>query len=279
MASLKRFFIALSGLLLMLVVSACGSSTTTATTTVAQSTPAPTISSTSSTIRTAPATVDSKPITILTDAKGYTLYYFTPDAPTKLACIAACAKAWPPLVVTGSNMPTSATTLPGTLSVLAGANGNQVEYSGYLLYTFVKDKAPGQITGQGVGGKWFVATPDLASYVIRTETGTIGGNKEAILTDTKGFTLYYFTPDTATKLACAGGCAKAWPPLLSTTSGTPLSEATISGTLSVLNDANGNQVEYNGHLLYTYIKDKEAGQITGQGVGGKWFVATPKLAA
>ena len=91
--------------------------------------------------------------------------------------------------------------------------------------------------------------------------------------------LYYFTPDTAAKAACTGGCAKVWPPLLFTGSGTPLGDASLSGPLSVLNGANGNQVQYNGHLLYTYSGDTAAGQTTGEGLFGKWFVCTPSLAA
>ena len=40
-------------------------------------------------------------------------------------------------------------------------------------------------------------------------------------------------------------------------------------------DIHGNQVAYNGHLLYTFADD-QAGQVTGQGVQG-FFVATPGL--
>jgi hypothetical protein len=45
-----------------------------------------------------------------------------------------------------------------------------------------------------------------------------------------------------------------------------------------MNDANGKQVAYNGHPLYTYSKDSDSGDAYGQGIGGKWFVATPDLA-
>ncbi len=280
--SLKRTFLAAIGFVLMIIVSACGgASSTTASTPAPTTAPAqstPTAASTS-TLQTAQATVNGKAETILTDAHGMTLYYFTPDSPTKLACTAACAQAWPPLLSTGSDLPTSTTSLPGTLSVLKGANGSQVEYSGYLLYTYIKDSAPGDVTGQGVGGKWYVATPDLASYVIRTANATVNGKAETILTDPQGLTLYYFTPDSPTKLACSAACAQAWPPLLSKDSGTPLADAPLTGKLTTFNNANGNQVEYNGHLLYVYVKDAAPGAVTGQGVGGKWYVATPGLSA
>src|SRR6516162_6751334 len=47
------------------------------------------------------------------------------------------------------------------------------------------------------------------------------------------------------------------------------------GKLTVVNDAHGHQVAYNGHLLYTFVSD-HAGQVTGQGVQN-FFVATPGL--
>ena len=276
----KRTFLAAIGLVLVMVVSACGSTTSTGSTASTPTAAAtPTTTASTSAIQTAQATVKGKATTILTDAQGKTLYYFTPDAPAKLACTGGCAKVWPPLLFTGSGTPTGSTSLPGKLSVLNGANGAQVEYSGYLLYTYSGDTAPGQTNGEGLFGKWYVATPDLAVYVVRIATAAVKGKAETTLATPQGLTLYYFTPDTATKVACMGGCAKVWPPLLFTGSGTPLGDASLSGTLSVLSGANGTQVEYNGHLLYTYSGDTTPGQTTGAGLFGKWFVCTPGLAA
>ncbi len=123
------------------------------------------------------------------------------------------------------------------------------------------------------------ATTAPASAVIMTATATVGGKSETILTDAQGRTLYYFTPDSSTKAVCSTGCVSAWPPLLFTGSGAPTASSTLPGTLSAVSDGNGNQVEYNGHPLYTYSGDSAAGQTNGEGVLGKWFVATPALAA
>ena len=49
----------------------------------------------------------------------------------------------------------------------------------------------------------------------------------------------------------------------------------LTGTLTAVMDIHGNQVAYNGHLLYTFADD-QAGQVSGQGVQG-FFVATPGL--
>lgn len=279
----KRACFAVIGLVLALAMSACGGTGTGGAT---QSTPAvpstsaatPTTASTAA-VQTAQVTMNGKATTILTNAQGLTLYYFTPDSPTKLACTGGCAKAWPPLVFNGTGTPGSATALPGTLSVLNGENGNQVEYSGYLLYTYSGDTAPGQIKGQGLFGKWFVATPEMASFAVRIATATVQGKAETILATPQGLTLYYFTPDSASKTACTGGCAKAWPPLATTSSPSALGDASLPGTLHVLTDENGDQVQYNGHLLYTYSGDTAPRQTTGEGLGGKWFVCTPALTA
>ena len=169
------------------------------------------------------------------------------------------------------------------------ANGNQVEYNGHLLYTFAGDSGPGLTKGEGLFGKWFVATPDLASgnnstgsgsnsnAIIKTATAMVSGKSETVLTNAQGKTLYYFTPDTTTTSACTGSCAQNWPPLLSTGSSTPTSATTLPGKLSAQTTANGNQVEYNGHLLYTFAGDSGPGQTNGQGLLGKWFVATSNL--
>ena len=50
--------------------------------------------------------------------------------------------------------------VPGTLSTFARPDGSmQVAYNGIPLYYFAKDTKAGDVTGQGVGGKWFVASP------------------------------------------------------------------------------------------------------------------------
>lgn len=292
MIYLKRFLPTAIILLLTLALAACGNTTTTGNTGSGGSTPAASTASTSTAlIKTTTATVNGKSETILTDAQGKALYYFTPDTTTTSACTGGCASNWPPLLASGSSAPTSAASLPGTLTAVTTANGSQIEYNGHLLYTYAADAAPGQVTGQGKGGKWFVATPDLttgsttsgsgsgsgSTALIKTASATVGGKSETILTDAKGMTLYYFTPDTATTTACTGGCATNWPPLLSTGSSTPTSATTLSGKLTVVSTANGNQVQYNGHFLYTFAGDSAAGQTKGQGLGGKWFVATPDL--
>jgi predicted lipoprotein with Yx(FWY)xxD motif len=113
---------------------------------------------------------------------------------------------------------------------------------------------------------------------VSTASITVKGQKMTVLTDASGKTLYYFKKDTATKAACTGNCTDLWPPLLLAT-GTPTSSGSLPGKLTVVTDANGKQIQYNGHFLYTFKGDFAAGQANGQGIGGVWFVATPTLPA
>ncbi len=176
----RNFLVSLISLLLVaFIAAACGNAASTSTGSSSVPTPTPTTasapaptpttaSSSGAAVQTASATVGGKSVTILTDAKGMTLYYRTSDTPTSV-CSGGCAKAWPPLLFSGSGKPTSATSLSGTLDVLSDANGTQVTYQGHPLYTFASDTAAGQTNGQGVGNVWFVATTDLSA------TGSSGG--------------------------------------------------------------------------------------------------------
>lgn len=116
------------------------------------------------------------------------------------------------------------------------------------------------------------ATTPATSAFINTTQVTIGGKAVTVLTDSKGRTLYYLTQDSATKVTCSGGCASIWPPALFSGSGTPTSsESDVTPKLTVFKGANGSQIEYNGHPLYTFSGDTGPGQTNGQGYAGVWF--------
>jgi predicted lipoprotein with Yx(FWY)xxD motif len=156
---------------LVLTLAACGGPSTTTTSAGTTPTAAPTATPTPSptatpipappVVKTGTATTKSGSKTVLTNAQGLTLYYFDPDTATTAACTGACAQAWPPLLFAGSGQPTAAGSLPGQLTVVKAANGMQVAYNGHLLYTFKEDEKPGTAEGDGLLGKWHVATPDL----------------------------------------------------------------------------------------------------------------------
>jgi predicted lipoprotein with Yx(FWY)xxD motif len=96
----------------------------------------------------------------------------------------------------------------------------------------------------------------------------VGG--ATLLVNGKGFTVYWFAPDTATKSNCNGSCASYWPPV----PGPASAMSGVTGTLGVITRSDGSkQATYNGHPLYTYISDTAPGQAKGNGLnlsGGLW---------
>jgi predicted lipoprotein with Yx(FWY)xxD motif len=97
-------------------------------------------------------------VTVLTDAKGLTLYWFVPDTATRSACYGTCAAYWPP--VTGPA--TAGPGVAGALSTINRSDGSvQAVYDGHPLYTYIGDTAPGQANGNGItlnGGLWHEQT-------------------------------------------------------------------------------------------------------------------------
>ena len=93
-------------------------------------------------------------VTVLTNASGFTLYWFAPDTATRSACYGTCASYWPP--VTGT--PPAGPGVTGTLATIKRSDGTpQVTYDGHPLYTYVGDTAPGQGFGNEInlnGGLW-----------------------------------------------------------------------------------------------------------------------------
>jgi predicted lipoprotein with Yx(FWY)xxD motif len=233
---------------------------------------------------------DAKLGDFLVDSKGMTLYLFTKDTPGVSNCSGGCLKAWPALVAPAGV--TAATGIAGKLDVITRADDGtkQVTYNGYPLYYWKNDKAPGDTTGQGVGGVWFVVPPTATTTLptaaptaapttaAATSGATVMISHDAkvgdFLVDGKGMTLYIFTKDTAAVSNCAGGCLKAWPPLVAT--GDLVAGAGVTGKLGFITRADGTkQVTYNDMPLYYWASDMKPGDMTGQGVGGVWFLMSP----
>lgn len=131
--------------------------------------PAPASSSASTTVAptpvTAPAVTELKTAAtslgqVVTDGAGMTLYMFTKDTQgaSASACAGACLAAWPQ-VVAASTAPTltGVSGVSGAVATIATADGRrQVTLAGWPLYYFAKDKAPGDVLGQGVNQVWYV---------------------------------------------------------------------------------------------------------------------------
>jgi len=122
------------------------------------------------------------------------------------------------------------------------------------------------------GGSTSTTSPVATTAGSSLKTATIGG--VTVLTDAKGFAVYSFAPDTMTKSDCDGACAAAWPPV----KGPVTAGAGLTGTLGTIKRSDGSaQATYDGHPLYTFVKDTGPGTDTGNGLnafGGLWHALT-----
>jgi predicted lipoprotein with Yx(FWY)xxD motif len=139
----------------------------------------------------------------------------------------------------------------------------------------------------GIAGLTVVAAVVLATSVATANGGSSGPatathavlhtdsvNGVAVLTNSKGFTLYWFVPDTPTSSACYGTCASYWPPVYGTPS-VASGVTGVTGKFGTIRRTDGTiQATYNGHPLYTYVGDTAPGQASGNNVdlnGGFWY--------
>ena len=94
-------------------------------------------------------------ITVLTNAKGLTLYWFASDSPAASSCTGSCAAYWPPVAGT----PKAGPGITGKLGTIRRPGGGaQATYDGHPLYTYAGDSAPGQANGNKLdlnGGYWY----------------------------------------------------------------------------------------------------------------------------
>jgi predicted lipoprotein with Yx(FWY)xxD motif len=152
------------------------------------------------------------------------------------ARIAARVEALTPLAAKGA----------AALTVLAAA---------LLVVGLTTANAPGATTSASAGGS-------LAAR-------TIGG--KLVLTNSRGFTLYFFAPDSATASKCYGSCAAYWPVVKGPVPAGP----GVTGTIGTIRRTDGTlQATYDGHPLYTYIGDSAPGQDHGNNLdlsGGFWY--------
>lgn len=95
--------------------------------------------------------------------------------------------------------------------------------------------------------------------------------KDGMLVDQNGMTLYTYDKDADGKSACNGQCAQNWPPLMAEAG------AKAEGEWSLVTRDDGSmQWAYDGKPLYTFVMDKKAGDVTGDGKMGVWHVAKPE---
>jgi predicted lipoprotein with Yx(FWY)xxD motif len=196
---------------------------------------------------------------VITDAKGMTLYTFDRDegVPGRSACEDACANTWPAVTASAAEQAP-----PGWSKVIRRDGSLQWAYAGKPLYRYVLDDAPGATFGDGVGTVWRVALKQISVPPDVTIRSTTLGR---VLADAKGLTLYTHLKeiDRAADRCVDASCAERWQPLSA-----PWSAASVRGDWSVVvRPDGGRQWAYKNQPLYRYsFADVAPGEIFGHGI-------------
>jgi predicted lipoprotein with Yx(FWY)xxD motif len=225
---------------------------------------------------------------ILVGAGGMTLYVFTVDGPNQSNCDEDCLVLWPPLLTEGEPQ-LGAGVDPGLVGTAEMDDGSLiVTFNEMPLYYWINDNQPGDTTGQGIGGVWFVISPEgmplgmdetLVDETAAEELEiSVAEDPELgeFLIGPDEMTLYIFTRDEPNQSNCTGDCLVNWPPLFAEDDFNPGEgvDPTLLGT-AVLSD--GSRIAtYNERPLYFWIGDQLPGDTNGQGVGDMWFVISPE---
>ena len=88
-----------------------------------------------------------------------------------------------------------------------------------------------------------------------------------VLADPSSMTLYTYDKDSRGKSNCYGECAEYWPPMKATADAKPVGDLTI-----VTRDDGSKQWADDGKPLYTFVKDKKPGDVTGENYKNIWHI-------
>ncbi|AEM71644.1 hypothetical protein Murru_2609 [Allomuricauda ruestringensis DSM 13258] len=227
---------------------------------------------------------------ILTDADGRTLYFFSLDSKGESNCTEGCLSVWPVFHVTDPELDEGLDSDDfGTITRADGAM--QTTYKGWPLYYYASDSAEGDVNGDGFNEIWYVAKPDYSVMKVRAQlVGRDSGGVETNLTsnyepgdeqtfymtDAYGNTLYLFSNDengvnnfTAEDFSNNG----VWPIFEETLSEVP--SAFTSGDFGSIDVFGRQQLTYKGWPLYYFGQDEERGDNYGVGFpsAGIWPIA------
>ncbi len=228
---------------------------------------------------------------ILTDGDGRTLYFFTKDAFGASLCENGCKANWP--IFYSDNLEIGEGLDPNDFgSTMRGDGDMQTTYKGWPLYYFINDNAPGDVNGEGVIGKWYVAKPDYSVMLVDNQLVGHDGVKynssyepgEEVVqyfVDDYGRTLYIFTKDSFEKNNFTNEDFSnngVWP--IYETENMTAPSALDSSAFSVIDVYGHKQLCYQGWPLYYFGQDSMM-RGSNKGVSfpapGVWPVATASL--
>lgn len=122
----------------------------------------------------------------------------------------------------------------------------------------------------GIAALGFFTAPVQADHHMAKAIQVSQTGKGDVLANAQGMTLYIFDKDKTDLSNCYGECATKWPPMAAT------AQSKDEGDFTVIMRTDGEyQWAYKGHPLYTWFKDTEPGETSGDGVNGVWHLARP----
>jgi predicted lipoprotein with Yx(FWY)xxD motif len=144
---------------ILMVAAACGTTTTTAPVNNNSATPGAGSASVSGPVGVAKTSLGP----VLVDSKGMTVYMLTADTKGHSTCAGKCLQFWPLVPApAGASVPSVQGVSAALATTKATSGAAMLTAGGWPLYTFLKDKAPGDVNGQGIknfGGTWYAVSP------------------------------------------------------------------------------------------------------------------------
>ncbi len=130
--------------------------------------------------------------------------------------------------------------------------------------------------GASGGGEASSSAPSSSAAAENAALTTGDSEFGEIVVDGEGMTVYVFDKDVQNsgKSNCSGDCLVAWPPVVAE-SDSPTVEGVSGEVGTITRDDGTKQVTLDGWPLYYWQDDSAAGDATGQGVGGVWWVVAP----
>ena len=202
----------------------------------------------------------------LTDGTGRTLYYFTHDVIGLSNANSPVTNTWP-VYYTGS-VYSPPELDPLFFSSITRSDGTpQSTYRGWPLYSYVNDKSPGDVLGDGVNGSWYVFKVFPLYSVMLMEKPGAG----TYLCDPAGKTIYWSANDSPGMSNVAGADTSAWSPVNLNGLFIAPSSLNVSDFNTITRPDQTFQTTYKGWPLYYYTHDNAPAMISGQGLGGVWW--------
>jgi predicted lipoprotein with Yx(FWY)xxD motif len=201
---------------------------------------------------------------VMTTPSGITLYTYDMDAAGRSNCNGECTQYWHPLIANQEASPT------GNMILITRDDGQRqwATSHGLPLYTYVQDRAPGDVNGNNFHNDWHViqqaqSAPWSDAPAIMTQT-SVG----SVMTTPTGMTLYTYDRDTAGRSNCNGDCTQYWRPLIASQDSSP------TGNMTVITRDDGQRqwATVNGSPLYTYVQDRAPGEVNGNNFHNNWHV-------